>query len=168
MRDKWQPTGPIRPPDCIISSKARDKNNFGFKPLYEYEKKPHMNYLISFEYQRMWFKDRKEYEKKMYAKPEAKSVPPPKRKSTEEGGDDEDEEEAPRPKPKGVSGNPGIVQTERSYFNRAFVQRLMMYKRPTKLQLQEHLVAQLRKSKKNKEKTDTFVSLKYKPRCLVK
>lgn len=69
---KWTPQGPIRPQNCIDSSFAALKHNFGFRPQYEYEKKVHIGYLLSFEYQRMWLKEREIYEKEFYAKPAPK------------------------------------------------------------------------------------------------
>ncbi|XP_049817914.1 uncharacterized protein LOC109595927 isoform X2 [Aethina tumida] len=70
---KWTPQGPIRPQNCIDSSFAALKHNFGFRPQYEYEKKVHIGYLLSFEYQRMWLKEREIYEKEFYAKPAPKA-----------------------------------------------------------------------------------------------
>ncbi|KAJ3662546.1 hypothetical protein Zmor_006890 [Zophobas morio] len=68
---KWKRATPIYPTDHIISSKAREVNAlYGFKPEYETEKRPHIRFLLSNEYMRLWFRERVLYQKENYSKQE--------------------------------------------------------------------------------------------------
>ncbi|KAG5892979.1 hypothetical protein JTB14_015023 [Gonioctena quinquepunctata] len=78
---KWSPAVPMKRPDNIISSKAREKNLLGFKPSYENEPKEHMQLLMSNEYSRKWFAERAAYEKDTYTR---EKISKKKTKSNEE------------------------------------------------------------------------------------
>ncbi|KAJ8934189.1 hypothetical protein NQ314_013506 [Rhamnusium bicolor] len=65
---KWSPATPIRTPDNLISSGAREKKQLGFIPTYENETCQQMEFIMSNEYMRMWFKERSKYEKDTYTR----------------------------------------------------------------------------------------------------
>ncbi|XP_018574940.1 uncharacterized protein LOC108913800 [Anoplophora glabripennis] len=60
---KWSPTLAIHKPDNIVSSHAKP----AFKPSYENEAE-NMNFIMSNEYMRMWFKEKQLHEKDTYAR----------------------------------------------------------------------------------------------------
>ncbi|XP_022901753.1 uncharacterized protein [Onthophagus taurus] len=66
--NKWTPSYPVVPKDNIISSQSKANNEKGFIPSYESIGKPQMNFLMSEEYRRLWFKERGVYEKEVYTK----------------------------------------------------------------------------------------------------
>ncbi|CAG9764614.1 unnamed protein product [Ceutorhynchus assimilis] len=65
---KWSPAKPQKRPDNIISSKARESGNSGFKPSYLVEKRENMKFIMSNEYMRIWFDERKRYETETYSR----------------------------------------------------------------------------------------------------
>ncbi|GJQ86592.1 hypothetical protein Trydic_g7826 [Trypoxylus dichotomus] len=67
---KWTRSVPIAYKDNIVSSHARANNEKGFVPSYESEGRPNMYCLLNFEYRRIWFKERGQYEKEVYTKKE--------------------------------------------------------------------------------------------------
>ncbi|XP_030768268.1 uncharacterized protein LOC115891830 [Sitophilus oryzae] len=67
---KWSPAQPFKKSDNIISSKAREKGDYGFAPSYLLEPRENMIFLMSNEYMRMWFNERGKYEKDTYSKEE--------------------------------------------------------------------------------------------------
>ncbi|XP_019866923.1 uncharacterized protein LOC109595927 isoform X1 [Aethina tumida] len=142
---KWTPQGPIRPQNCIDSSFAALKHNFGFRPQYEYEKKVHIGYLLSFEYQRMWLKEREIYEKEFYAKPAPK-------------GDKFDRKAMENVMITGTNITSGF--SARRLLKRGYIQKLMTYKKPTKSAKQDLML------KKHVSGGDlVHTDMKYKPRC---
>ncbi|CAG9865375.1 unnamed protein product [Phyllotreta striolata] len=67
---RWTPNLPIVKDDNIISSTAREKNNFGFMPTYEVHNHPiNMYYLMTGEYQRIWLTERDAFAKAVYSAP---------------------------------------------------------------------------------------------------
>ncbi|XP_044727431.1 uncharacterized protein LOC123291057 [Chrysoperla carnea] len=59
MFEKWVPSFPIRQPDQIVSIKVKMNS---FSPSYEREKQIKINWLLSNEYQRIWFSEKAKYD----------------------------------------------------------------------------------------------------------
>lgn len=64
----WKPATPVRRPDKIISSDARHQGDlYGFTPSYAADPRCEMWALLSYEYHRQWFAEKKQgYEKLKY------------------------------------------------------------------------------------------------------
>nr|CAI5856609.1 unnamed protein product [Callosobruchus analis] len=68
LRNVWTPAVPIKRTDNIVSSKAREQNNAGFKPSFEKDKGENMWLVMSNGYYAQWFKERAVYERNTYYK----------------------------------------------------------------------------------------------------
>ncbi|VEN43996.1 unnamed protein product [Callosobruchus maculatus] len=68
LRNIWTPAAPIKRADNIVSSKAREQNNAGFKPTFEKAKGEDMWLVMSNGYYAQWFKERAVYERNTYYK----------------------------------------------------------------------------------------------------
>ncbi|XP_018325503.1 uncharacterized protein LOC108737262 [Agrilus planipennis] len=62
---------PIKRPDCIMSSAARESGNYGFIPSYEKDVRICTGFVMTNEYLRMWMRERAIYEKDVYSSLEA-------------------------------------------------------------------------------------------------
>lgn len=90
--EKWTPAVPIRKYDNIMSSGARERGESGFIPSFEkvsqkiwpqfwvewrgiflQDKVDNMKYIMSFEYLRIWIKERDAYNREIYSKMETDS-----------------------------------------------------------------------------------------------
>lgn len=86
---KWVPAMPIVKQDNVISSRAREAGEIGFKPTYEkayiffdflnmllnvrFQDEENMYFILSNEYLRMWQNERTDYEREVYSKQDTES-----------------------------------------------------------------------------------------------
>ncbi|KAL3281177.1 hypothetical protein HHI36_004395 [Cryptolaemus montrouzieri] len=69
---KWTRAAPLRRPDYIKSSIFTERGEIGFTPSYDHGR-PNLGCLLNFEYMRMWFKERDQYQKDTYTKQDTKN-----------------------------------------------------------------------------------------------
>ncbi|XP_045470445.1 uncharacterized protein LOC123677786 [Harmonia axyridis] len=69
---KWTRTQQNRRPDYIKSSVFTERGEIGFTPSYDHGR-PNLGCLLNYEYRRMWFAERDQYQKDTYTKQDKKS-----------------------------------------------------------------------------------------------
>ncbi|XP_044751788.1 uncharacterized protein LOC123311768 [Coccinella septempunctata] len=69
---KWTRAVPLRRPDYIKSSVFTERGEVGFTPTYDHGR-PNLGCLLNYEYMRMWFKERDQYQKDTYTKQDKKA-----------------------------------------------------------------------------------------------